>query len=137
MLDILNTITVMTGSSGSASGGLSANDTTALIAQVVFFGIVILFFYFVLIRPQKKKDKETKEMRASIQIGDEITTVGGIVGIVVRKSEDTVVIETGGDRSKLRVKLWAVQENATVHEMVESVQKSKKERKKEELEEQE
>jgi preprotein translocase subunit YajC len=58
-------------------------------------------------------------MRENLQIGDEVTTVGGIVGIVVRKAEDTVVIETGGDRSKIRVKTWAVSENATIHDEAE------------------
>lgn len=77
---------------------------------------VIIIFYFLLIRPQKKKDKEAKAMRENIQIGDEIMTIGGIVGLVVRKSEDTVVIETGGDKSKLRIKSWAVQENITLTE---------------------
>ncbi|MBQ7132435.1 MAG: preprotein translocase subunit YajC [Oscillospiraceae bacterium] len=91
----------------------------------------ILIFYFILIKPQKKKEKETKQMRDSIQIGDEITTIGGIVGIVVKKSQDTLVIETGGDRSKIRIKTWAVQENATVHDMMESAAASKKSKKEE------
>lgn len=127
MFDIL---TILTASSDSAGGTAGAGDMTAMITQVAFFGVIILFFYFVLIRPQKKKDKAVQEMRNSIQIGDEITTVGGIVGIVIRKTEDTVVIETGGDRSKLRIKLWAIQDNATVHEMIESAQKAKSEKKK-------
>ena len=55
-------------------------------------------------------------MRNSIQVGDEVTTVGGIVGLVVNIKEDTVVLETGGDRSKIRIKRWAIQENLTQHE---------------------
>ena len=79
-------------------------------------------------------------MRDSIQIGDEVTTIGGIVGIVVRKNDDTqtVVIETGGDRSKIRVKLWAISENNTVHdaseETVKESFKPKKEKKDKEAE---
>lgn len=88
----------------------------SMVSMFVMFIVVIVFFYFLMIRPQKKKDKEQQEMRNSVQIGDEIMTVGGIVGIVVKKTEDTVVIETGGDKSKLRIKLWAIHENVTVTE---------------------
>lgn len=89
--------------------------TNSMFTMLIPFVIIIFFFYFLLIRPQKKKDK-AKAMRDSIQIGDEIMTIGGIVGIVVKKTEDTVVIETGGDKSKLRIKVWAIQENITVSE---------------------
>ncbi len=78
--------------------------------------LILVVFYFILIRPQKKKDNEAKAMRENIQIGDEILTIGGIVGIVVKKTEDTVVIETGGDKSKLRIKIAAIQENITLTE---------------------
>lgn len=88
----------------------------SLLITVVPF---VLIFYFMILRPQKKKEKEAKQLRDNLQIGDEVTTIGGITGIVVRKTEDTVVIETGGDRSKIRVKLWAISENATIHDMPE------------------
>ena len=84
-------------------------DTKASTISMLFsFGLLIIVFYFFLIRPQKKKEKEAKQLRDNLQIGDEVTTIGGIVGIIVRKTEDTCVIETGGDRSKIRVKLWAI-----------------------------
>ncbi|MBQ2824438.1 MAG: preprotein translocase subunit YajC [Oscillospiraceae bacterium] len=105
-------------------------------AQLVSLGIsvvaMIVVFYFFILRPQKKKDKESKELRDGLQIGDEVTTIGGITGIIVRinrnpenSREDTAVIETGGDRSKIRVKLWAISENATVHDAVEETPKKK------------
>ena len=96
----------------------SGNDNMfgALLTTFLPLIVIVVIFYFLLIRPQKKKDKEAKAMRENIQIGDEIMTIGGIVGLVVRKSEDTVVIETGGDKSKLRIKSWAVQENITLTE---------------------
>ena len=80
--------------------------------------LMVVVFYFLLIRPQKKKEKETQRMRNSIQVGDEIVTAGGIVGLVVSIKEDTVVIETGNDRSKVRIKRWAIQSNETVHDDV-------------------
>lgn len=109
-------------------------DTKASTISMLFsFGLLIVVFYFFLIRPQKKKEKEAKQLRDNLQIGDEVTTIGGIVGIIVRKTEDTCVIETGGDRSKIRVKLWAISENNTVHdaseETVKESFKPKKEKK--------
>lgn len=97
----------------------------SLVSSIVMMVIVFGLMYFIMIRPQKKKEKEAKEMRDNLQIGDEVTTIGGITGIVVRKTEDTVVIETGGDRSKIRVKIWAISENATVHDMQEEIVKKK------------
>ena len=114
-------------------------DTKASTISMLFsFGLLIIVFYFFLLRPQKKKEKEAKQLRDNLQIGDEVTTIGGIVGIIVRKTEDTCVIETGGDRSKIRVKLWAISENNTVHdaseETVKESFKPKKEKKDKEAE---
>lgn len=107
MQEILSSVQVM------ANGASTGSVITQMVIPMV---LIIVVFYFILIRPQKKKDKEAKAMRENIQIGDEIMTIVGIVGLVVRKSEDTVVIETGGDKSKLRIKNWAVQENITLTE---------------------
>ena len=102
-----------------------AGTAGAMVSYLVMMAIVFGLMYFLMIRPQKKKEKEAKEMRDNLQIGDEVTTIGGITGIVVRKTEDTVVIETGGDRSKIRVKIWAISENATVHDAQEEIVKKK------------
>ncbi len=78
------------------------------------FGPIVLMlvvFYFLLIRPQKKKDDEVQKMRQSIEVGDEIVTIGGIVARIVSIKEDTLVIETSGERSKLRIVRWAIQQN--------------------------
>lgn len=92
-------------------GGLMGSIT-------MFLPLVLMFvlLYFFMIRPQKKRDKEIKEMRDSLQIGDEVITSGGIIGIVASLKDDTVVIETGSDRSKVRVARWAIAQNNTVHE---------------------
>lgn len=105
-----------TAADANAAGGIS--PTGQLLYYLVSFGLVALVIYLFMIRPQSKKEKEAKKLRDNLQIGDEVTTIGGIVGIVVRKNDETgtVVIETGGDRSKIRVKLWAISENATVHD---------------------
>ncbi len=92
---------------------------------IFMFVLMIVLLYFVILRPQKKKEKDQKNLRENLQVGDVVTTIGGITGIVVRKTEDTVVIETGGDKSKIRVKIWAISENETVHDEVETVSKKK------------
>lgn len=78
--------------------------------------LIIVVFYFLLIRPQRKKDKQDAAMRKNLQVGDEVVTAGGVVGIVFSIKDDTVVVETGGDRSKIRVKKWAIAQNLTVHD---------------------
>ena len=95
------------------------SSTSSLLFSLLPIVLLFVLMWFIMIRPQKKKEKETQNMRKSVQIGDEITTIGGIVGIIVKKSDDTIVIETGGDRSKLRVKLWAIQSCETVHDATE------------------
>ena len=70
--------------------------------------VVLIVFYFMLIRPQQKKDKADRAMRENLEVGDEIVTIGGIVGNVVSIKEDTLVIETGSDRSKIRILKSAV-----------------------------
>lgn len=69
---------------------------------------VVVVFYFFGIRPQKKQEKETQAMRDSLQVGDEITTIGGIIGKVISIKEETVMIETGHDRMKIRILKSAV-----------------------------
>ncbi len=85
---------------------------TSLIMIVVFIALM----YFMLIRPQKKQQKKEKEMRANLQIGDEIITIGGICGRVVSLKEDSLVIESSGDRSKIQIQRSAIGQNLTVHE---------------------
>ena len=78
--------------------------------------IVLMFvaMYFFMIRPQKKQERETNEMRNNLKVGDEITTIGGIIGKIVSIKEETVMIETGHDRMKIRILKTAVR-NVDVH----------------------
>ena len=72
--------------------------------------------YFLTIRPQRKRQKEEQTMRDNIQVGDEITTIGGIMGRVVTVKEDALIIETGADKNKLKISRWAVSTNNTANE---------------------
>ena len=92
------------------------DNSNSIWTTLLFMGGIFLFLYFIMIRPQKKKEKKEVAMRNSIQVGDEVVTTGGIVGIVFSIKDDTVVIETGGDRSKIRIKRFAIYSNETIHE---------------------
>ena len=70
--------------------------------------ILIAVMYFLMIRPQRKKDKAINEMRRSLTVGDEIVTIGGIVGKIVKTKDETIVIQVGSDRVKLEMMRWAV-----------------------------
>ena len=80
--------------------------------------IMVGIFYFLLIRPQKKRERQAKEMRASLEIGDEVLTIGGILGRVVsiKDDSDTILIESGSANTKLRITKGAIQTNLTGQE---------------------
>lgn len=82
---------------------------------IYLIGMVVLM-YFLTIRPQKKKQKEEQAMRDNIQVGDEITTIGGIIGRVVTVKEDSIIIETGADKNKLKFARWSISQNNTANE---------------------
>lgn len=107
----------------------AASDSTQQAAQggsiLTFILPLVLMFvllYFMAIRPQKKRDAEAKQMQESLQVGDEVITSGGIVGMIFRIADDTVVIETGGERHKLRIKKWAIAENVSGTERMRAAQ---------------
>ena len=100
-----------------------ANPILTFVIPLGFFFVVL---YFMMIRPQKKREQEQKELQSSVQIGDEVVTTGGIVGIVVRVADDTVVIETGGERTKIRMKNWAIAENISAQERAKAAAPKKK-----------
>lgn len=109
----------------STSGNNNAGSGS-MISMLVSLVIMFLLLYLLFIRPQKKRDNELKNMQNSLQIGDEVVTSGGIVGIIVRKGDDNVVIETGGERNKIRIKSYAIAENITAAERVKEEQQAKK-----------
>lgn len=85
---------------------------------IIIYAVVIGGLYFLLMRPQNKKKKKEEQMRKNVQIGDEITTIGGISGRVVGIKEDTdsLILETGTDRAKLKIKRWAIGSVDTIHD---------------------
>ena len=76
--------------------------------SIIMIVAMIAIMYFLLIRPENKRKKEAADMRASLAVGDEITTIGGIVGTFCAVKENTLVIETGADRVRIEMTKWAV-----------------------------
>ena len=87
----------------------TASGSGSMWSSIIMMALIIVVFWFFIIRPQRKKDKETAKMRSELQVGDEIVTIGGIVGKIISVKEDEIVIETGADRTKLTMKKWCVQ----------------------------
>lgn len=118
----------LTASAEEAASGTAAQPATGsqMLLGLLPFAIALLLLYLIMIRPQQKREKEAQKMRENVRVGDEICTAGGLVGIVIRVTDDTVVLETGGERSKIRVKKWAIHENIT---QMEEVQQAERERK--------
>ena len=90
-------------------GNLFGNGQTGqIVSSLLVYAVVILGLYFVMFRPNQKRRKQEEEMKKSLTIGDEVTTIGGLVGRVVslKEDSDTLVIETASE--KIRIKRWAV-----------------------------
>lgn len=102
------------------SEAASAADTTggvgSLFTLLIPIVLMVAIFYFLIMRPEKKRNKEMQDMLSNIQVADEVITNGGIIGRVLSVKEDTVLIETGSDRTKIRVMKSAIAKNNTVHE---------------------
>lgn len=90
----------------------SAAETTGSgignILTLLMIPLLLIVMYFVMIRPQRKQEKEAANMRNSLSVGDEITTIGGIIGRVVNVKEDTFVLETTKERTRIRFERTAV-----------------------------
>ena len=92
----------------TSSGGadLAGGGSTFTIVWLV---IMVALFYFMLIRPQKKKEKADRQLRASLQAGDKLVTIGGFTGRILSVKDDEVTFETGAAKTRLTVKKWAIQ----------------------------
>lgn len=106
----------------AAEGAEQGGSFSMVIMMAVLFGAM----YFFTIRPQKKQQKMEQELRENTQIGDEITTIGGICGRVVAVKDDTIVLETGSDRVKIKFKKYAIQTNHTANEKIQAEREAAK-----------
>ena len=98
----------------AATDAAAASGKVNAITTLVMLAAMIAVFYFFMYRPQKKQEKEAAEMKNSLAVGDEVTTIGGIVGKIVSIKDETVTIETSNERNKIRILRSAVR-NVDVH----------------------
>ena len=97
----------------AAATGTAAGGMTSTIVMLV---MMLAVFYFMLIRPENKRKKEAEQMRGAVKKGDKITTIGGIVGVVVDVKESRIVIETSADQVRIELEKWAISSNETAAE---------------------
>lgn len=83
-------------------GTLALEGLGGTIGSVLLIAVMFVALYFFMIRPQKKQEKEVNNMRNNLVVGDEITTIGGVIGKIVSIKDETIVIETSHDRTKIR-----------------------------------
>ena len=98
-------------------------------SMIIMLVVMVAVFYFMLIRPENKRKKEAEEMRSSVKEGDEVTTIGGIIGTVVNVKEDKFVLETSADRVRVEFAKWAISSNDTAAAAAQEAAKKAKEEK--------
>ena len=105
----------------------AGTDGTSFLMIIVIYAAIFGLLYLFLIRPKSKRQKQDQKMRESLEIGDEITTIGGIMGrvIAIRDDEDAIVIETGSDRVKMKLKRGSISTVDTEKELPAEEKKSK------------
>ena len=91
---------------------LSADAAGGSASMLIMIVLMFAVFYFFFIRPENKKKKQVEQMRSSLSVGDEITTIGAITGKIVQVTEDTVTFETGEDRVRIQIKKWGISTTA-------------------------
>lgn len=117
--------------SAAADGTEAALGGMSIFTMIIPLAAMVLIFWLFIIRPEKKRSREMQNMLENLQVADEIVTTGGIVGLVVSVSKDTVLIETGSDRTKIRILKSAIAKNRTQEEAGSSASSDSKSSKKE------
>ena len=90
---------------------------------------MIAVFYFLMIRPENKRKKEAEQMRSAVKTGDEIITIGGIIGTVVSVKDDKFVMETSADQVRIELAKWAISSNETAAAAAKAEAKKRQEEK--------
>ena len=98
----------------AATDAAAASGKVNAITTLVMLAAMIAVFYFFMYRPQKKQEKESTDMINNLKVGDEVTTIGGVIGKIVSIKDETVTIETSNERNKIRILRSAVR-NVDVH----------------------
>lgn len=115
-MNLITLFSVLASEAAETAEEAGGNNWAGILSMILPLVLMVLIFYFLIIRPEKKRNKETQEMLENIQVADEVVTNGGIIGRVLSVQKDTVLIETGSDRTKIRVVKQAIAKNNTEHE---------------------
>lgn len=107
----------------------ATDPTSSLFSPVIMLVLMLVVFYFMLIRPENKRKKEAEQMRSSVKVGDKVTTIGGIIGVVVNVKDDKFVLETGADQVRIEFAKWALSSNETATAAAQEQAKKEKEAK--------
>ena len=95
----------------AASGDAAAMQRNSMYSSIFMLVVFFAFMYFFMFRPEKKRKQQAQQMRDSIEVGDKITTIGGMVGRVVHVTSDTITFETSEDRVRVEIAKWGVSRN--------------------------
>ncbi len=112
--------TMSQASANAADAAGAATGAMGILTLIIPLVLMVLIFWLLIIRPEKKRTRELQSMLNNLQIADEVVTNGGIIGLVVNVSNDTVLIETGSNRTTIRVMKSAIAKCNTQHETVSS-----------------
>ena len=109
---------IETAFAASTTGAADGTTPTGglLGSPLIMIVIMVAIFYFMLIRPENKRKKEAEQMRSAVKTGDRVTTIGGVVGVVVNVKDDKFVLETGADQVRIEFAKWALSSNETAAE---------------------
>lgn len=116
----MNFLNLISTSSEALAAAGAGSQWASILMMILPLVLMVAIFYFLILRPEKKRNKEMQDMLNHIEVADEVVTTGGIIGRVLSVKEDTVLIETGSDRTKIRVLKTAIARNNTHHEAVTS-----------------
>jgi len=111
MNNLMNLLADATATAGADAAAAEMSTGAMIIYYAVqFLPMILIFviFYFMLIRPQRKKDKEAKQMLDNLKVGDRICTIGGIYGTIVRIKDQVLTIEVGEQKTQMMIARWAV-----------------------------
>ena len=113
-------VSVVTNETASAAADTAAEGASmgagGMLSMLLPFGLVLVLMYFMMIRPQRKKDKQVKDMLANLKVGDKICTIGGLYGTIAGLRDDTVTLTLGSMQNKVVIARWAIRsvENITL-----------------------
>jgi len=131
LLSIMTTLGLSSCVNNANAQSAEQGSSAGMIGMIAIYAVILVGMYFLFVRPSSKKKKEEEALRDSLEIGDEIITIGGITGRVVSiKDDGAFILETGPDRTRMLFQKWALSSIITEKAVAEPKSDKKKEKKK-------